>query len=102
MIILLLIGGGVFFYIKYVKTGKVDLGSLFGKKKAKGPSFEEFRRQSEFKPIQPQPQRNQPVNKGPSRPIQPAKPLAGSIKSKSKEEEELEKSMREAEKLLKG
>ncbi|MBI2148078.1 hypothetical protein HYU23_00200 [Candidatus Woesearchaeota archaeon] len=96
IIILVLIGGGYFFYVKYVKTGKIDLKNLF-KKKPKGPSFEDFRRQAEFKPIQPQRPLTQarPVQKS----TQPAKPMA---KAKSKEEEELEKSMREAEKLLKG
>ena len=85
-------GGGGLFYMKYIKTGKIDLGSLFGKK-PKGPSFEEFRRQAEFKPIQ-QPQR--PI--GPGRPM----PARAPINNKSKDDEELERSIREAQKILKG
>jgi len=101
LIILVVLGGlGALFYFKYVKTGKVDLGSFF-KKKSTGPSFDEFRRGAEFKPLQQQPQR--PAFTG-ARPLQPMrlgtnpKPL----QSKSKEEDDLDRSLKEAEKLLKG
>ncbi len=95
LVILVLLGLVVLFYIKYIKSGKIDLGGLF-KKKPKGPSFEDFRRQAEFRPIQ-----QRPSSPGTSRPSQPVRPMT-QFKTKSKEEDELEKSMREAEKLLKG
>ncbi|MBS3152317.1 hypothetical protein J4230_02805 [Candidatus Woesearchaeota archaeon] len=99
LIILFLVGGVLFFYVKYIKTGKIVLSNIF-KKKPKGPTFEDFRRQSEFRPVQTaQPQRTQ--SKSPVRPAQPGKPFT-TMKPKSKEDEELERSMREAEKLLKG
>ncbi len=90
LIILILLGGGFIFYTKYVQTGKIDLGNLF-KKKPKGPSFEEFRRQAEFKPIQSSPQRPQNMGARPAMNV-----------SHPREEDELDKSIREAEKLLKG
>ncbi len=99
IILLILIGGGIFFYIKYIKTGKIDLHSLF-KKKPKGPTFEEFRRQAEFRPVQQSGKPAQPTST-PARLIQPSRPMT-SGKTKSKEEDELERSIREAEKLLKG
>lgn len=98
LIILVLIGGGILFYVKYIKTGKIELSNLF-KKKPKGPTFDEFRRQAEFRPIQ-QPQRPQTIS--PTRPMQAMRPTAPANKPKSKDEEELERSIKEAEKLLKG
>ncbi len=91
LLILIILGGGLlFFYTKYVSTGKIDLRNLF-KKKPKGPTFEEFRRVQEFKPLQ------RPIQRSQTRPItRPTMPI------KSKEEDELEKSIREAQRLIKG
>src|SRR3989344_3502014 len=91
LLIILIIGGGVFFYVKYVKTGKVDLAHLF-KKKPKGPTFDEFRRQAEFKPVQPQ----KPAGGQPARPTQQLRATAPARPMKNKEEDELERSIREA------
>lgn len=96
ILLFLLVGFGLF-YFKYVKTGKINLANLF-KKKTKGMSFEDFRRQAEFKPIQPQRPANVNVSRGPP----PMRPSTGNFKVRSKDEEDLDKSMREAEKLLKG
>ncbi|KAF0211415.1 MAG: hypothetical protein FD167_5347, partial [bacterium] len=99
IIVVILLGGGSFFYIKYVKTGKVDLSSLF-KKKTNKPNFDEFRRQAEFKPVTP-------VNRPTSRPgnssfQKPIQPFNAGAARRSKDEDELDKSLKEAEKLLKG
>src|SRR3989344_94876 len=77
LIIILVLGGGAVFYLRFVKTGK-----LFKPKGSKPrPSFERY---SMERPIQ------QPMRTA----AQPSK--------KSKEEDELEKSLKEAEKLLYG
>lgn len=88
IILLLLILGGALVYFKFIRTGKFDLSSLFRKKKPKGPTFEEFKRAA--RPARPA-----------ERPVAPARPVARPAK-KAKEEDELEKSLREAEKLLHG
>ena len=77
LVVILILGGGTVFYLKFVKTGK-----LFKPKGSKPkPSFERY---SMERPIQ------QPIRTA----AQPSK--------KSKEEDELEKSLKEAEKLLYG
>ncbi len=96
LIIILLIAGLVFFYVQYVKTGKIDLKHLF-KKKQKGPSFEEFKARQEFRP---RPSVAQTPNRNTQRPMQQARRPAVGVKSK--EDLELEKSLREAERVLKG
>ena len=84
IIILLILGGGVFFYLKYIKTGKFSFKDLF-KKKPKGP----------IKPTFSYPtQRPLPTME---RPMQKQAPM-----KKMHEEDELEKSLKEAEKLLYG
>ena len=88
-------GGGFVFYTKYVKTGKVDLSKFFKKKNNNKPNFEQFKRQTEFKPVQPSPQPVKPF----ARPMKPTAPLKA---RPSKEEDELYKSIREAQRLLKG
>ncbi|HLC58874.1 MAG TPA: hypothetical protein VJI68_03350 [Candidatus Nanoarchaeia archaeon] len=96
LIILIVFGGGGFvFYTKYVKTGKVDLSKFFKKKNNNKPNFEQFKRQTEFKPVQPSPQPVKPF----ARPMKPTAPLKA---RPSKEEDELDKSIREAQRLLKG
>ncbi len=84
IIILLILGGGFFFYVKFIKTGKISF-----KKKSKGQTFEDYRRSAETRP----PQR--PI----TRPVAPVRPSPG---AKAKEDDELEKSLKEAQKLLKG
>ena len=84
IIILLILGGGAFFYLKYIKTGKFSFKDLF-KKKPKGP----------IKPTFSYPaQRPLPTME---RPMQKQAPM-----KKMHEEDELEKSLKEAEKLLYG
>jgi hypothetical protein len=95
-ILLILGGGGFFFYIKYVKTGKVDISSIakFFKKKKGGPSFDDFKKTLEFKPVQSsRPQVNAPAR----RPISTTRQAA-----RSKDEDALDRSLKEAERLLKG
>jgi len=89
IIIFIVLAAGIFaIYFFLIKTGK--LNQLLGKKK-KTPSFEDYRRTAEFKPVNP-------TAKPPARPIsrpvvrQPVKPH---------EDEELDKSLKEAERLLK-
>ncbi len=93
LLLLLLGGGGFFFYTKYIKTGKIDprdLKSMFKKKKkVQKPTFQQFVKQKQYKP--------QPAQR---RPQQKARPQQR--RARSKEDEELDKSLREAEKLLKG
>ena len=89
IILLLLLGGGALFYFKYIKIGKKfdvfgGISNIF-KKKPKKPSFEEY--------IRTQPKLEQ-------RPLLPERPSRK--QTIGKEEEELEKSIREAEKLLHG
>src|SRR3989344_5383869 len=77
LIIILVLGGGAVFYLKFVKTGK-----LFKPKGSKPrPSFERYSME---------------------RPIQQPMRTASQPSKKSKEEDELEKSLKEAEKLLYG
>ena len=83
IIILLILGGGAFFYLKYIKTGKFSFKDLF-KKKPKGPIKPTF-----GYPTKPLPTMERPMQK----PTQP---------KKMHEEDELEKSLKEAEKLLYG
>ena len=82
--IVLFLGGGAYFYLAYIRTGKV---TLF--KKDKGVSFDEFK---------------QTLDR-PTRPTRPSTPpprqAMRAPPKKSIEDEELEKSLREAEKLLK-
>lgn len=92
LIVALLVLGTVF-YLKYVKTGKVSLSDLFRKKKKQ--TFEDYRRVAEFKPVE-QPRQTQPTRQQAPPRIAPQRAV------KSKEEEELERSLREAEKLIKG
>src|SRR3989344_1252983 len=80
--ILLLAAGGVFFYLKYVKTGRV---SLFKKKTQ--PTFEEFTTARSYQEPAP---KKQPFTF----------PRTNPLKS-STEDEALERSLKEAEKLLK-
>src|SRR3989344_5521526 len=54
IIIVILGGAGGFIYVKYVKTVKIDLKHLF-KKKTRGPTFEEFRIQNQFRPANNRP-----------------------------------------------
>ncbi len=100
LIILIVIGGGgAFFYLYYVKSGKAGLGHLF-KKKPKGPTFEQFKIQQEFKP---QPIQRQQVGQPARRTIFPA--ARGPVTrgpAKSKEDLELERSLKEAERIIKG
>ena len=93
ILLILIVGGGAIFYLK--SQGKLDsLGNIF-KKKPKGPSFDDFKRQLESRPAMPsQPARPmQQTRPMPSRPLPTRKPVV---------DDELEKSLREAEKLLKG
>ncbi len=83
IIILLILGGGAFFYLKYIKTGKFSFKDLF-KKKPKGPIRPTF-----GYPTKPLPTMERSMQK-------PAQP------KKMGEEDELEKSLKEAEKLLYG
>ncbi len=84
IILLVVLGGGFLFYTKFIKTGKITF-----KKKPKGPTFDQYRRQVETRP--------------PQRPItRPAVPIKQGPGIKSKEEDELERSLKEAQKLLKG
>ncbi|HLC86118.1 MAG TPA: hypothetical protein VJG30_02450 [Candidatus Nanoarchaeia archaeon] len=84
---------GAIFYFKFVKTGKVSLKDLFRKKKKQ--TFEDYRRVAEFRPVE-QPRQTQPARQQTPPRIAPQRAV------KSKEEEELERSLREAEKLIKG
>ena len=67
------------------------------KKKNKGPTFEEYKMQNQFRPVKPQaPSRpSGPV----SRPSYPMRPMPS---VKSKEEDALEKSIKEAQRIIKG
>src|SRR3989344_2522243 len=77
LVVILILGGGTVFYLKFVKTGK-----LFKPKGSKPrPSFERYSME---------------------RPIQQPMRTASQPSKKSKEEDELEKSLKEAEKLLYG
>jgi len=93
IIIIVLILLVVLFYLKYIKTGKVNLGGLFRGKK-KQPTFEQYRTQAEFKPVQ-RTARPAFQYKAPARP-------AGGGAVKAKSDDELEKSLEEAKKLLGG
>ncbi len=99
ILLLVLGGGGAFFYMQYVRTGKVsldDIKGLFGKKKkTKKLSFQEHVKQKQYKA----PQQRRPVQQQP-RPQQTYRPQPRPVKSK--DEDELERSLREAERLLKG
>lgn len=75
---LLVLGGGALFYLRFVKLGK--LSGLFKKKPSKPrPSFESYTKERPIQQVR--------------RPVQPAR---------TKYDDELEKSLREAEKLLHG
>ncbi len=83
----------VLFYLKYVKTGKVNFGGLFRRGK-KQPTFEQYRSQAEFRPVQK-----------PTKPSFPYKVPTGQVSrpvSKTRGDAELEKSLEEAKKLLGG
>ena len=80
----LLIGGGVFFYIQYVKTGKFSFG-----KKPKN-TFDDFKKGFDFKPVSPA----RPAMRQTFKPVN--KPVG-----KSQAESDLDKSIKEAEALLK-
>src|SRR3989338_3660825 len=96
IILLILLAGFGVFYVKYVKTGKIVLKDIFKKKKKQ--TFDEYKRMSEFKPAQPRPMNTQNNNQRMA--TQPRITPQRAIKSK--EEEELERSLKEAEKLIKG
>ena len=111
IIIVILGGAGGFIYVKYVKTGKIDLKHLF-KKKTRGPTFEEFRIQNQFRPannrpnVKPSNGSNQANARQPNG-TRPANASTGVIRPngqnvKSKEDLELERSIKEAERLIKG
>ncbi len=95
ILFVLLLGGGTFFYFRYVKTGKINLKDLFTRKKSK-QTFEEFKRMAEFKPVQ-QPKPAQPQRPA-ARPAPPARPTRP---TRSAEDDALDRSLKEAEKLLK-
>lgn len=85
VIVVLLIGGGVFFYLQYVKTGKFSFG-----KKPKN-TFDDFKKSFDFKPVTPgKPAASRPAFKPMSKPA-----------GKSQAEIDLDKSIKEAEDLLK-
>lgn len=67
-------------------------------KKKKKQTFDEYRRMSEFKPAQPRPMNTQNNNQR----IATQPRITPQRAIKSKEEEELERSLKEAEKLIKG
>jgi hypothetical protein len=101
ILILLVIGGGVLFYIKFIKTGKIS----FGKKSSKPTTS--FNSYTSSRPLPSGPiipQARQPA--APARPIMPSRPLPRPItpvsKPVSKEDDELEQSLKKAEKLLYG
>lgn len=103
IILLVLFGAFGIFYIKYVKTGKFDLKHLF-KRKPKGQTFEEFKVQERFKQATP---RQQPQNT--RQQAQTRQPTTGQPRMqatrapvKTKEDIELERSIKEAERLIKG
>ena len=93
LVIFLIILGLALFYWKYLRTGKINIRDLF-KRKPKGQSFEEFKRA----PHNPRTQTNPQQRIEPQREI-PRKQIP--IR-KSKEDMELENSLREAERILKG
>ena len=83
IVIILLLSGLGFFYIKYIKTGKINLSKIFKKKKPMPKqSFEQYTVQRPLPSI--------------------SKPVARPAQKAGKEEDELEKSLKEAEKLLYG
>lgn len=91
IILIVVAGGGAIVYLK--SQGKLDsLGNIF-RRKPKGPSFDEFKRQLESRPVMPS---------QPSRPVQRPMPSRTLPVRKAAVDEELEKSLKEAEKLLKG
>lgn len=90
IIIIVLILLIALFYLKYLKTGKLNLGSLF-KKGKKQPTFEQYRSQAEYRPVQ-----------RPSFPYKVPTGQASRPVSKTKGDAELEKSLEEAKKLLGG
>lgn len=90
IILLLLIGGGILFYLKVVKTGKLEEFL----KRRKGVSFEEHVRRREGRVEVKEEKPKQQI------PIRPRRPITKTIDEK--EEEELERSLKEAEKILKG
>jgi len=89
VLVLLALGGGIGYLFKSGKLGVDDFKGFFDKfkkeKPKKKPSFQQYQ---QFKPIRPQP--------GP----QQRRPVAGA--KKTKDDIELEKSLKEAEKLLHG
>lgn len=89
IIIILILGGGVFFYIAYIKTGKIKLGGT----KRSSMTFEDFKQKMDVRPQTPVRPVQRPVVQ---RMPQTAKPV------RNAEDDALEKSLREAEKLLKG
>lgn len=91
IVVLILLGLIFVFYTKFVKTGKIDLGKLF-KKKPKGPTFDEYKRGAETRPMQ---RPSAPISRVQQRPQQ--RPTF-----RSKDDDELERSLKEAERLLKG
>lgn len=94
IVLLLLAGGSILFYLKYIATGKLDIRSIFSRKKKK-PTFEEFKRMTEFQPI---------VHPSPAKTAQPApsprKSAPPSRSAKSKEDEALDASLKEAQRIL--
>lgn len=112
MLVLVLGGGGIIFYLK--SQGKLEdflanIKGMFGKKPA-GPSFEQYRKQAETNKMQA---RAQPVGvqrPGVQRPIQGQRPLPPVSRpviktaplKKPTYDDALEKSIKDAENLLKG
>ncbi len=95
LIVTILVGGGVF-YLKYIRTGKVSFKDIF-KKKKKIQTYEEYKKMAEFRQTEPT---RMVQNQERKQTIQPR--LQPQKINKSKDEEELERSLREAEKLIKG
>ncbi len=87
LLLLILGGGGAFFYFRFVKPGKI---SLFKKKTT--VSFEDFKRDNELKSTRP-------VAEPKTQPTQ--RPTTTRTSKPSVEDDELDKSLKEAERILK-
>jgi len=96
IVIILIIGGGIFAFIKFRKKGSGGF-SLF-KKKPKGPTFEQFK-QTRAMPSKPVARPGQATIMQPDRPVQQPKTY---YSPKKNEEDELEASLRKAQKILHG
>lgn len=93
IVVLVVLGLLLFFYVKYVKTGKINFGNLF-KRKPKGQTFDAYKRQTDVRQVQ-----------RPTAPLGRQMPSSAPPRQqagRSKDDLELEKSLKEAEKLLRG